>query len=147
MAWAAMSNSLIEGKLNIMELKKMKSIIVSMIAAAGLMAAGSVLAKTEMPELAKKSGCTACHTVDTKLVGPAWMDVSKKYKGVKEYAFSPTGSAAAGAKKMSLEEGLIMKVSKGGTGNWGSVPMTPNSPKVSDADIKTLVHFVLDLAK
>ena len=124
----------------------MKSIIVSVITAVGLMAAGSVLA-TDMPELAKKSGCTACHKIDSKLVGPAWMDVSKKYKGVKEYAFSPTGSATAGAKKMSLEEGLIMKVSKGGTGNWGSVPMIANSPKVSDADIKTLVHFVLDLAK
>ncbi|MDO9101673.1 MAG: c-type cytochrome [Candidatus Nitrotoga sp.] len=124
----------------------MKSIIVSVVAAAGLMAAGSVLA-TDMPELAKKSGCTACHKIDSKLVGPAWMDVSKKYKGVKEYAYSPTGSAAAGAKKMSLEEGLMMKVAKGGTGNWGSVPMTANSPKVSDADIKTLVHFVLDLAK
>ncbi|RFC35711.1 MAG: cytochrome c [Candidatus Nitrotoga sp. LAW] len=146
MAWAAMSNSLIVGKLNLMELKKMKSIIVSVVAAAGLMAAGSVLA-TDMPELAKKSGCTACHKIDSKLVGPAWMDVSKKYKGVKEYAYSPTGSAAAGAKKMSLEEGLMMKVAKGGTGNWGSVPMTANSPKVSDADIKTLVHFVLDLAK
>ena len=141
-----MSNSLIVGKLNLMELKKMKSIIVSVVAAAGLMAAGSVLAN-DMPELAKKSGCTACHKIDSKLVGPAWMDVSKKYKGVKEYAFSPTGSAAAGAKKMSLEEGLMMKVAKGGTGNWGSVPMTANSPKVSDADIKTLVHFVLDLAK
>jgi len=129
-----------------MELKKMKSIIVSVITAAGLMAAGSVLA-TDMPELAKKSGCTACHKIDAKLVGPAWMDVSKKYKGVKEYAYSPTGSAAAGAKKMSLEEGLIMKVSKGGTGNWGSVPMIANSPKVKDEDIKTLVHFVLDLAK
>lgn len=124
----------------------MKSIIVSVVAAAGLMAAGSVLAN-DMPELAKKSGCTACHKIDSKLVGPAWMDVSKKYKGVKEYAYSPTGSAAAGAKKMSLEEGLMMKVAKGGSGNWGSVPMTANSPKVSDADIKTLVHFVLDLAK
>lgn len=141
-----MSNSLIVGNLNIMELKKMKSIIVSVITAVGLMAAGSVLA-TDMPELAKKSGCTACHKIDSKLVGPAWMDVSKKYKGVKEYAFSPKGSADAGAKKMSLEDGLIMKVSKGGTGNWGSVPMTANSPRVSDADIKTLVHFVLDLSK
>ncbi|MEO6421262.1 MAG: c-type cytochrome [Candidatus Nitrotoga sp.] len=124
----------------------MKSIIVSVIAAAGLMAAGSVLA-TDMPELAKKSGCTACHKIDSKLVGPAWMDVAKKYKGAKEYAYSANGSAAPDAKKMSLEEGLIMKVSKGGTGNWGKIPMTANSPKVSDADIKTLVHFVLDLAK
>ena len=148
MAWAAMSNyNLIVRKLNIMELKKMKSIIVSMVAAAGLMAAGSVLATTEMPELAKKSGCTACHKIDTKLIGPAWMDVAKKYKGVKEYAYSPTGSANPDAKKMSLEEGLIMKVSKGGSGNWGTVPMTPNAPAVKPENIKTLVHFVLDLAK
>jgi len=124
----------------------MKSIIVSVITAAGLMAAGSVLA-TDMPDLAKKSGCTACHAIDKKIVGPAWMDVSKKYQGAKEYAYSPKGSDDAGAKKMSLEEGLIMKVSKGGTGNWGKVPMTANSPRVSDADIKTLVQFVLHLAK
>ena len=44
-----MSNNLIVGKLNLMELKKMKSIIVSVVAAAGLMAAGSVLAN-DMPE-------------------------------------------------------------------------------------------------
>ena len=124
----------------------MKSIIVSMIAAAGLMVAGSVFA-TDMPELAKKSGCTACHKIDTKLVGPAWMDVSKKYKGATGYAYSSKGSAAAGAKKMSLEDGLAMKVAKGGTGNWGNAAMIANSPKVSDADIHTLVKFVLGLAK
>jgi len=124
----------------------MKSIIVSMIAAAGLMVAGSVFA-TDMPELAKKSGCTACHKIDTKLVGPAWMDVSKKYKGATEYAYSSKGSATADAKKMSLEDGLAMKVAKGGTGNWGNAAMIANSPKVSDADIHTLVKFVLGLAK
>ncbi|CAH1386638.1 c-type cytochrome [Candidatus Nitrotoga sp. M5] len=124
----------------------MKSIIISVIAAAGLMASGSIFA-TDMPDLAKKSGCTACHKIDKKIVGPAWMDVSKKYKGVKEYAYSPKGSDHADAKKMSLEDGLAMKIAKGGTGNWGKVPMTPNSPKVSDAEIKELVQFILGLAK
>jgi cytochrome c len=107
----------------------MKSIIVSMIAAAGLMIAGSAMA-TDMPDLAKKSNCTTCHTIDKKLVGPAWMDVAKKYKG----------DAGAAAK-------LEAKVAKGGAGAWGSMPMPPNAPKVSSADIKTLVEFILGLAK
>ncbi|MGA9667339.1 MAG: hypothetical protein WBQ69_12960 [Gallionella sp.] len=56
--------------------KKVKSVITSVIAAAGLMIIGSALA-TDMPELAKKSGCAACYSIDKKIVGPAWMDVSK----------------------------------------------------------------------
>ena len=108
--------------------------------------AGSYSA-TDMPELAKKSGCTACHRIDTKLVGPAWMDVSKQYKGATEYSYSPRGSAAADAERMSLVDGLAMKIAKGGTGNWGRAAMIANSPKVSDPDIRTLVNFILGLAK
>ena len=108
----------------------MKSIIVSMVAVAGLMIAGSALA-TEMPELAKKNGCVACHKIDTKLVGPSWMDVSKKYKG-----------------DASAAEMLIAKVSKGGKGTWGTMPMPAQDPTgAKQADIKELVNFVLGLAK
>jgi cytochrome c len=85
-----------------------------------------------MPPLAAASGCTACHAIDKKVVGPAWADVSKKYKG------------DAGAK-----DRLVAKVKAGGKGNWtevtGGVPMPPYSPRVSDADIATLVDFVLGL--
>lgn len=105
----------------------MKSIAVSMIAAAGLMVAGSAMA-AEMPELAKKSGCTACHAIDKKLVGPAWIDVAKKYKGDK-----------------GAEAKLVEKVDKGGSGVWGTMPMPANAPKVSVADTKTLVKFILGL--
>ena len=108
----------------------MKSIIVSMVAAASLMAAGSVLA-ADMPELGKKNGCVACHKIDTKLVGPAWMDVSNKYKGDKD-----------------APEKLLTKVSKGGSGNWGTMPMPPQDPSGKKQDeIKELVKFVLGLAK
>jgi cytochrome c len=135
----------------------MKSIIVNMIAAAGLMVAGSALA-TDMPELAKKSGCTACHTIDKKLVGPAWMDVSKAYNKV-----GATGTAVdPAAYKVSQKVADILKehgaatpavwleekVAKGGKGDWfDNTAMTPNAPKVSAADIKTLVEFILGLAK
>lgn len=129
----------------------MKSFIISMAAAAGLMVAGSVLAE-DMPPLAKKEGCTACHAIDKKVVGPAWMDVSKKYKGVKTYKYSPNGSAAPDAKEYPLEEGLIEKVSKGGKGNWtavtGGVPMIANDPTgKKKAEVTELVKFILGLAK
>jgi cytochrome c len=83
-------------------------------------------------ELAKKSGCLACHSVEAKVVGPAWKDVAAKYKG------------DAGAR-----DALIKKVKTGGKGNWtavtGGVPMPPYSPRVSDANIETLVDFILGL--
>jgi cytochrome c len=125
----------------------MKSIIVSLIATGGLMVAGSTFA-IDMPPLAKKNGCVACHAIDHKVVGPAWMDVAKKYKGVKTYKYSNNGSAAPDAKEYPLVEGLMIKVSKGGHGNWGTAAMIPNDPAgKKQADIKQLVEFELSLAK
>jgi len=90
------------------------------------------LSREEGMNLAKQSGCLACHKIETKLVGPAWSDVSKRYKG------------DAGARAR-----LVEKVKKGGKGNWaevtGGVPMPPNSPRVSDENIEKLVVFVLSL--
>ena len=118
-----------------------------MIAAAGSVVVGNALA-TDMPELAKKSGCTACHPIDKKVVGPAWMDVCK--------AYNSNGATTTGKKVADIlaenhaktaEEWPKHKVATGGTGNWGTAKMIPNAPKVSEADIKTLVGFVLGLAK
>jgi len=106
----------------------MKSIIVSMVAAAGLMVAGSAMA-VDMPDTAKKNNCTACHAIDKKMVGPSWQDVANKYKG------------DAGAKAK-----LVPKMIKGGGGVWGAMPM-PASPKLSEADSAALVDFILGLAK
>ena len=116
----------------------MKYGIVSMVLVAGLMTAGSALA-ADMPPLAKKNNCVACHSIDKKVVGPAWMEVSKKYKQATKYTYRD--------KEYPVLEGLIMKVSKGGSGNWGTVPMPANSPAVKDEDIRELVKFVLGLAK
>ena len=104
--------------------------IIAIMAAAGLMAAGSAIA-ADMPDLAKKNGCTACHSIDKKSVGPAWVDISKKYKG------------DAGA-----EVRLIAKVSKGSNGVWGTTPMPALDPSGKKQDtIKELVQFILALAK
>ena len=93
-----------------------------------------------MPALAKKHTCTDCHAIDRKIVGPAWIDVSKRYKGIAEYEYK--------GKKYPLVEGLVMKVSKGGSGNWGPMPMPINDPSgAKQADIRELVQFILSLAK
>jgi cytochrome c len=78
-------------------------------------------------ELAKKHACTACHSVDKKIVGPAFKEVAAKYRNDK-----------------TAEAKLVDKVKKGGVGVWGQVPMPPNSA-VPDADVKTLVKWVLSL--
>lgn len=83
-------------------------------------------------ELAKKSGCLACHSVEKKIVGPAWKDVAAKYKG-----------------NADAKAALVDKVKKGGSGNWTEVTkgakMPPYSPRVSDENIAKLVDFVLSL--
>ena len=113
-----------------MKEKNMKARWLS-ITAAALMIFGVGQAHADLA-LAKKSGCFACHSIDNKIVGPAWKDVAAKYKG------------AADAKAM-----IIGKISKGGKGNWteitGGVPMPPYSPRVSDADIEILADFILGL--
>lgn len=89
----------------------------------------SIVSGTNMPELAKKKNCAACHAIDKKVVGPSWMDIAKKYKG----------DASAKAR-------LITKIQKGGSGVWGAMPMPP-TPGLSDAEAGSLVDFVLGLAK
>jgi len=106
----------------------MKSIVVSM-AVAGMVFSGSVFA-AEMPELAIKMNCTACHTIDEKLIGPTWQDVANKYKG-------DAGAAAA----------LQVKISKGGAGIWGKMPMPAiDAAGTKQGEIKELVNFILGLA-
>ena len=58
----------------------MKKILFSSMLLAGF--AINVQAQTEFPEdikpLMSKYACTACHKVDTRLVGPAYTEVAKK---------------------------------------------------------------------
>lgn len=76
-------------------------------------------------DLAKAKNCLACHAVSTKVVGPAYKDVAAKYAGQK-----------------GVEDKLVQKVMKGGSGVWGAVPM-PANPQVTQAEAETLVKWVL----
>jgi cytochrome c len=90
---------------------------------AGEPAKTASVAPEEMPA---KYGCTACHAVDHKVVGPAFKDVAAKYKG------------------KDVEDQLFQKVRNGGAGVWGQVPMPPN-PQVPDPDLHAIVKWVLSL--
>ena len=100
-------------------------VLASMALALATQAGAVDAAKAET--MVKADGCTACHTVDNKLVGPAYKEVAAKYKG----------DPAAEAK-------LMKKIKDGGSGVWGPVPMPPH-PALSDADLKTMADWILSL--
>ncbi len=99
-------------------------VFVAAAVAAGLLSAAPAFADEA---LAKSKNCLACHSVDKKLVGPAYKDVAAKYKG----------DAGAAAK-------LAEKIMKGGSGVWGQIPMPPN-PQVNADEAKKLADWVLSL--
>jgi cytochrome c len=104
----------------------MKTLVMTAASAALLMMTGLASADDGMA-LAQKNACMSCHSVDKKIVGPAYKDVAKKYAGDK------------GAQAM-----LVAKVKAGGKGAWGEIPMPPN-PQVSPADLNTIIAWILSL--
>ncbi len=101
----------------------MKAIVFAAVAALSLT---SGIAAADQA-LAQKSACMSCHQLDKKVVGPAFKDVAKKYKG-----------------DAKADEHLVNVIKKGGKGVWGPVPMPPH-PQVSDDNAKKLADWVLSL--
>ncbi len=91
--------------------------------------AGSLLGTPALADmdLAKSKNCMACHALDRKVVGPAYLDVARKYAGQKDAA-----------------DKLAAKIVKGGGGAWGAVPM-PANKQVSEADARKLAGWILAL--
>ena len=79
--------------------------------------------------LVGKSDCLTCHKVNEKNIGPAYKDVAAKYENTDANV------------KMLAE-----KIIKGGSGNWGAIPMTPH-PALSQEDAEALAKYVLLLKK
>ena len=75
--------------------------------------------------LATSRNCMSCHSIDKKILGPAYKDVAAKYRGDK------TAPAA-----------LAAKIRQGGGGVWGVVKM-PSNPQVSEAEAQKLAAWVL----
>lgn len=78
-------------------------------------------------KLVAASDCAACHKPDTKLVGPSFREVARKYP----------------ATETSVTQ-LANKIIKGGTGVWGNVPMAPHNA-MPPADAKKISRYILSL--
>jgi len=78
--------------------------------------------------LARKFNCLACHGMDTKLVGPGLREVSKKYAG-----------------RADAADYLAQRISAGGSGVWGPVPMPAQA--VPEAELKALAQWIAQGAK
>jgi cytochrome c551/c552 len=75
--------------------------------------------------LLNKYTCTACHGIDSKIVGPAYTEVAKKHAGNADY--------------------LLTKIKAGGVGVWGQIPMPAQT--IPDADAKIIAQWLAQGAK
>lgn len=73
--------------------------------------------------LAQERGCLACHSIDSKLVGPAFKDIATKYN------------------KNSIKE-LINSIQNGSEGKWDSVPMPIQN--LTNEEANKLVNWILE---
>jgi cytochrome c len=69
-------------------------------------------------------GCTGCHAVDARMVGPSFREVARRF-----------GSEAGG------DDRVARRIREGGAGDWGSIPMPPH-PAINDAELRSLVAWV-----
>ncbi|CAG4921308.1 c-type cytochrome [Paraburkholderia saeva] len=70
--------------------------------------------------------CRACHTLDTKKIGPPFRAIAERYGN--------DADAVAKLKKSMME---------GSTGKWGTAQMPPNAISAADAD--RFAHWILSL--
>ena len=82
---------------------------------------------TEGQALVQASDCKTCHHPTNKIIGPAHMDVAKKYEFTEANV------------KM-----LADKILKGGQGVWGEIPMTAHVD-VTQANAEKMARYVLSL--
>ena len=85
--------------------------------------------KKDGQALINGSDCRTCHKDDSKLIGPAYQDVAKKYE-----------NNAANVKM------LTEKIINGGQGNWGEIPMAGH-PNLSQDDAAAMVEYILSMKK
>ena len=97
--------------------------------AATVSKSGMGLARGEvnLDTLLRRDGCTACHAIDRKVVGPAFRDVAAKYR-----------------QQNGAEQRLVNSTKNGSEGVWGSIPMPPN-PAMDDQNLHFIVKQILSL--
>ena len=76
---------------------------------------------------ARGSDCFSCHSIDQKLVGPAFSAIAQKFAG-----------------QPGAETTLEAAIKNGHVGTWGQIPM-PAHPQLSDAQLQQIVTWILSL--
>ena len=78
-------------------------------------------------KLVRANDCVSCHAVAKKVVGPAYRDVAKKYRG-----------------QSDAVQKLSQKIREGGSGDWGQVLMTPH-PMLTLGQLREMLTWILSL--
>ena len=78
-------------------------------------------------KLISTSDCLTCHQVNSKIVGPSYVEVANKYPATDDNIAMLAG-----------------KIIQGGSGNWGEIPMAPH-PAISTEDATEMVKYILSL--
>jgi cytochrome c len=114
-----------------------------LLALAGALPAQAASADDANLKLATNAGCMTCHHIEPGAkgpdglppIGPAWKDVSTKYKGQKDAADKLTRTVLTGSNP--YESHWKGKVS--------GLAMPPNAVAIKEADAKQLVKWILSL--
>ena len=101
----------------------------TVVAKTGTEPAGGSAGSSAGEKLIATLDCSTCHKVDTKVIGPAFQDIAKKYD----------------ASQANIDM-LAKKIISGGSGNWGNIAMTPH-PSLPESDAKEIVQYILSLKK
>ncbi len=76
-----------------------------------------------------KSDCFACHKLDEKSIGPSYLEIEKKYPLTEDNVNT-----------------LASKIIKGGSGSWGTMPMSPHA-SITPEQSKKIVKYILTASK
>ena len=78
--------------------------------------------------LLQQNNCTACHGINSKIIGPGFTDIARKY-----------------AEQADAAHYLAGKIRAGGSGVWGAIPMPPQT--LNDADAQAIATWLAGGAK
>lgn len=81
-------------------------------------------------EIAKKNLCLGCHAETKKVVGPAFIEIAKKYDN-----------------STATHIYLADKIKNGGVGAWGAIPMPANKNTISDKEVNLVIQWMFSLRR
>ena len=107
-------------------MKHQHLLIASLLTLSGMSGAHAADDVAAMSDFVRSNGCFSCHSVNEKIVGPAFQSVSAKYAGDKDAVAT-----------------LMQSVRNGSIGKWSSRAAMPPHASISNDDLKKLVTWVL----